>query len=289
MNKLKENRILSFIVISIIYAIAITVGIITYNLLKFDFWLNLLIADIVSTVITFIFSLIFNNSSVYDPYWSVIPIVVVIGLSVKFGINKTTIFILIAVSLWGIRLTLNWAYTFSNLNHEDWRYRMYKEKYPKIYVLVNFFGIHLFPTLVVYLCMLPFVFVFYKGTSFSYLIIIGFIISILGFLLQLISDIEMHRFRKKKLHRLIDVGLWKYSRHPNYLGEISMWYGVYFMMLSIIPSYYYLFIGAIVNNLMFLFISIPMADKRQSEKEGFMEYKNRTRRLLPIYKRQKNL
>ena len=287
MNKLKENRILSFIVILFVYAIAITAGIITYNLLDLDFWLNLLIADIVSTTITFIFSLIFNNSSVYDPYWSVAPIVVVICYAIKFGINNITIFPLIAVILWGIRLTLNWAYTFSNLNHEDWRYRMYKEKYPKIYFLVNYFGIHLFPTIVVYLCMLPIAYLFYKGTEFSYLIIIGFVISILAFLLQLISDIEMHKFRKLGTHKLIDVGLWKYSRHPNYLGEISMWWGIYFMMVAILPNYWFLFIGALVNNLMFLFISIPMAEKRQSAKEGFVEYKSRTRMLLPIYKRQK--
>lgn len=287
MNKLKENRILSFIVIFIVYAIAITVGIISYNLINLDFWLKLLIGDVIATAITFIFSLIFKNSSVYDPYWSVIPIVVVIGLSYEFGINNITIFPLIAVVLWGTRLTINWAYTFTNLNHEDWRYKMYKERFPKIYPIINFFGIHLFPTIVVYLCMLPFVFIYYKTTEFSLFIIIGFIISIIAFLLQLISDIEMHKFRSKKLHKLIDVGLWKYSRHPNYLGEILMWWGIYLMMLALIPSYFYLFIGALVNTLMFMFISIPMAEKRQSEKEGFAEYKQRTRMLLPIYKRQK--
>ena len=287
MNKLKENRILSFIVILIVYAIAITVGVIIYNLLNYEFWLNLLIADVVSTAITFIFSLIFNNSSVYNPYWSVAPIVVVVGCSIKFGINNITIFPLIAVLLWGARLTLNWAYTFTNLNHEDWRYRMYKEKYPKIYVLFNFFGIHLFPTIVVYLCMLPIAYLFYKGSEVNHLIIIGFVISILAFLLQLVSDIEMHKFRKRGTHKLIDVGLWKYSRHPNYLGEILMWFGVYFMMLSVLNNYWYLFIGAIVNMLMFLFVSIPMAEKRQSAKEGFMLYKKNTHMLLPIPKKQK--
>ena len=262
-------------------------GILIYNELEFKFWINLLIADSISTIIVFVFSLIFNNSSVYDPYWSVAPIVVVIGYAIKFGLNTSTLLILIAILLWGTRLTLNWAYTFTNLNHEDWRYKMYKERFPKIYPIINFFGIHYFPTIVVYLCMLPMVFVFNNNIGFSYLIIIGFIISVLAFLLQLISDIEMHKFRKKKTHTLINVGLWKYSRHPNYLGEISMWWGVYFMMLSILPAYWFLFIGALVNNLMFLFISIPMAEKRQSAKEGFALYKNNTHMLLPIPKKRK--
>lgn len=286
MNKIKENRFISFIIILIIYVLVTSIGIITFNYLNFDFWLNLLISDIIATVFTFIFSMIFNNSSVYDPYWSVIPIIVVVCLSIRFGINNITIFPLIAVILWGIRLTINWAYTFTNLNHEDWRYRMYKEKFPRIYPIVSFFGIHLFPTVVVYLCMLPFVFLYYKGVEFSPLMIIGFITSISAFLLQMISDIEMHLFRKRGTHSLINVGLWKYSRHPNYLGEILMWWGIYFMMLPIINNYWFLFIGALVNNLMFLFVSIPMADKRQSKKEGFMLYKKNTYMLLPIPKKQ---
>ena len=289
MSAIKSNRLISFIIIFIVYAIAIILGILVYEFINLDFWLRLLIADVIATIITFTFSMIFNNSSVYDPYWSVIPVVVVSSYSIKFGISNITIFFLIAIALWGIRLTINWAYTFSNLNHEDWRYISYKERFPKIYPLISFFGIHLFPTIVVYLCMLPFVFVFNNNPEFSYFIIAGFVVSICGFLLQLISDIQMHKFRKKKLHRLIDVGLWKYSRHPNYLGEISMWWGIYFMMLAVLPNYWFLFIGALVNNLMFLFISIPMADKRQSKKDGYAEYKGRTRMLLPIYKKQKNL
>lgn len=286
MKKIKENRLVSFIIIFIVYAIAITLGILIYNKLEFKFWINLLIADSISTIIVFVFSLIFNNSSVYDPYWSVAPIVVVIGYAFKFGLNTSTLLILIAILLWGTRLTLNWAYTFTNLNHEDWRYKMYKERFSHIYPIINFFGIHYFPTIVVYLCMLPIAFAFNNSVEFSYLIIIGFIISLLAFLLQLISDIEMHKFRKKKTHTLINVGLWKYSRHPNYLGEISMWWGIYFMMLTILPTYWFLFIGALVNNLMFLFISIPMAEKRQSAKDGFALYKKNTHMLLPIPKKR---
>ncbi len=286
MNKLKESRLLSFIVIILVYAFAIALGIVIYNALEFNFWINLLIADSISTITVFAFSLIFDNSSVYDPYWSVAPIVVVIAYAAKFGLNTNTLFILIAVILWGTRLTLNWAYTFKNLNHEDWRYRMYKERFSKIYPIINFFGIHYFPTIVVYLCMLPLAFVFNKENGFSPLIIIGFVISISAFILQMISDLEMHSFRKKQTHTLINVGLWKYSRHPNYLGEILMWWGIYFMMLAVMPNYFYLFIGALINTLMFLFISIPMAEKRQSSKEGFDLYKKNTHMLLPIPKKQ---
>ena len=76
-------------------------------------------------------------------------------------------------------------------------------------------------------------------------------------------------------------GLWKRARHPNYLGEILMWWGVGLSVVSAAPKYWYMLAGALVNTLMFLFVSIPMADKRQSQKPGFDEYMQETRMLIP--------
>ena len=73
MNKLKQNRTASFVVVTLVYIIATVVGVLAYRTLTFDWWLSLLIADATATVVTFVFSLIFKNASVYDPYWSVQP------------------------------------------------------------------------------------------------------------------------------------------------------------------------------------------------------------------------
>ncbi|MBQ3235199.1 MAG: DUF1295 domain-containing protein [Clostridia bacterium] len=80
------------------------------------------------------------------------------------------------------------------------------------------------------------------------------------------------------------VGLWKHSRHPNYLGEILFWWGIAFASAFATKFNLLFLIGALINNLMFLFISIPLADGRQSKKEGFIEYKKSTRALIPIKK-----
>ena len=92
----------------------------------------------------------------------------------------------------------------------------------------------------------------------------------------------MHKFRKHRSGSFIRNGLWKYSRHPNYLGEITMWWGVGLSVTAAAPSAWYLLLGALANTVLFLAVSIPMADKRQSRKEGFSEYKKQTRMLLPI-------
>ena len=284
MKALKKNRIASFIALTIIYIIAAIIGIIVYQALQLGWWLSLLIADMAATVITFIFSLIFKNASVYDPYWSVQPPVILIAFAI---VNKPTnlgILLLIAVVFWAVRLTANWAYTFANLNHQDWRYTMLGEKTGIFYPIINFIGIHMVPTLVVYGCILPAVYAIREGLNANFGSVIFISISISAAVMQGISDIQMHKFRKNKTSTFIRVGLWKYSRHPNYLGEILMWWGIGLAVICAAPSVWYLLVGAVANTALFLAVSIPLADGRQSQKEGFAEYKKQTRMLLPIKK-----
>ena len=284
MKKIKKSRTASFITVGIIYILSAILGIIIYNLLDFPFYINLLIADIASTVFVFLFSVILKNASVYDPYWSVQPPVILIAYMIEYGASSAGIIAVAAVTLWALRLTANWAYTFGNLTHQDWRYTMLSEKCGRAYPLVNFVGIHLVPTLVVYLCTLPAAFVIYYGWEFSPIALVGIFLSLFATALQCVADIEMHSFRKSGIGGFIRVGLWKHSRHPNYLGEILMWWGVGIYAVALMPSYWFLFGGAFANTLLFAIVSIPMADKRQAKKEGFEEYKRATRVLLPLTK-----
>jgi len=285
MKKLKENKVFSFIVIAVVYAIAGIAGYFTFQLLNaLDLWLKLLIADVVATVVTFIFSVIFSNASVYDPYWSVQPIFIVIALAIGKELRVASILPIIAICIWGVRLTANWAYTFGDLTHQDWRYTMLKEKTGIFYPIINFVGIHLVPTLVVYGCVLPAVYTIELSLTANVGSYIFFALSIFAVLLQGASDIQMHKFRKNRTSPFIRTGLWKYSRHPNYLGEITMWWGIGLAFVCACPSMWYLIAGAFANTLLFIFVSIPMAEKRQGKKQGFSEYKAQTRFLLPIKK-----
>lgn len=287
MEKIKNSRAKSFITVAIIYLIAIGVGIIVFEMLPFNTLVSLLIADIISTVFVFMYSVIFSNASVYDPYWSVIPCVVVIYAAITQGFNVISTFVFIAVLLWGIRLTANWAYTFNGLNHQDWRYTMLNEKTGKLYPLINFVGIHLVPTLVVYGCIVPCVMSFTSQLSFNAGSLIFFILAICAVALQGTSDYQMHKYKKNRNGPFIRNGLWKYCRHPNYLGEISMWWATGLCVVCAMPQCWYILLGALANTLLFVFVSIPMAEKKQSKKEGFEQYKKETRYLFPIPKKAK--
>lgn len=287
LNRIKSNRTTSFCVVTLIYIIAAVIGILSYRMPvanQINWWLILLLADVIATVVTFIFSVIFKNASVYDPYWSVQPIVIVLAFAIGKEITLVRALLLIAICVWGVRLTANWAYTFRGLNHQDWRYTMLDEKTGVFYPLINFLGIHLVPTLIVYGCTLPAVYAFINEATWNSGSIVFFALSIVAVTIQGCADVQMHRFRKNKTGEFIRVGLWKHSRHPNYLGEILMWWGVALSVVSVFPHAFYLCAGAVANTLLFLVVSIPMADKRQSAKPGFDEYRKQTRMLLPIKK-----
>ncbi len=284
MKTLKQHRVASFVAVTLVYIIATVAGIIVYRTLDLTWWLSLLIADVAATVVTFIFSVIFGNASVYDPYWSVQPPVILIAFAIGKKLTILGVLLIIVVSYWAIRLTANWAYTFANLNHQDWRYTMLKEKTGVFYPLINFTGIHMVPTLVVYGCVLPAVYAVINGVAATLGSVLFLCLSLGAATMQGIADYEMHTFRKNRDGAFIHNGLWKYSRHPNYLGEILMWWGVALSVICAAPNAWHLAIGALANTVLFFAVSIPMADDRQSSKEGFAEYKQQTRMLLPIKK-----
>lgn len=284
----KQNRKWSFLAVSAVYVLATAVGVGVYLLLNsLPWWLSLLIADVAATVVTFVFSVVWKNASVYDPYWSVQPAVILIAYAIANGLNASRALCLIAVCLWAVRLTANWAYTFGDLTHQDWRYTMLAEKTGKFYPIINFVGIHLVPTLVVYGCTLPAAYLFQVQLGVNLGSILFFLVSIGAACLQCVADVQMHRFRKRKTGGFIRDGVWKYSRHPNYLGEILMWWGIGFATFSVATNVWYLLAGALANTLLFTFVSLPMAEKRQAKKEGFAEYKKQTRMLLPIPKKSR--
>lgn len=126
---MKRSRTAGFVVVAISYLAALAAGWAIFNNLSGALWLKVLAADIGATIAIYLLSLIFQNASLYDPYWSVQPMVILVALAAinhSWGLN--VILLLIVICFWGIRLTANWAYTFHGLAQQDWRYDMLAQK-----------------------------------------------------------------------------------------------------------------------------------------------------------------
>lgn len=245
-------------------------------------------ASFVMTVVCFIFSVIKNNSSVYDAFWSVIPFYYVLLLSF-INLEVITAYHLITflvVSIWSWRLTLNWVRSWSGFSQEDWRYTDLAEQTGMFYPLVNFFGIHLFPTAMVFSAMWPLFDVFSSAMQNQWLFFAGVVVSLSGVALEFFADNQLAEFRKRpnpKPEDLLDTGLWAKSRNPNYLGEILFWLGIFLIGYSFGTSAITI-AGFVVMLCLFVVISIPLKEDRMLErKPGFRAYKKRVPKLVPKF------
>ena len=289
---MKNSKIIGLLTLLVVYLLAVVVGLLSYHLLLN--WIAnklvvILISDVIATIFVWGAGLILKTASVYDPYWSVQPFIILllwIGANRSWG-DFGAMALLLLVGIWSVRLTANFIYTFSDLSYQDWRYTMLREKSGSLYQLVNLFGIHLFPTLIVYSCIYPMLAYVERGgsPSFNPLVLIGVGLIIIAVLFELVADIQMQSFRSNPQNKgqIIRVGLWKHNRHPNYFGEILMWWGVYAIVVALNPSLWFVFFGALANTLMFMVISIPMAERRlASYKPGFRDYVDETWMVVPL-------
>ena len=293
----KFGRLVSFIICIISYIIALgaAAGVLFgINGLVHPL-LATLIADVAATLVIYIISTIFKNTSLYDPYWSVIPIIIIfywiISIAPVIGFKSSHIWIMVIVGVWGVRLTYNWARGWKGLHHEDWRYANYRKNYPKLFWFINLSGLQLMPTLVVYAGCLSLYPAIISPTleTMNIFFWLGLMICIGAIILEAVADEQLKMFNdKKKEGELLIRGLWTTSRHPNYLGEVGFWWGLYFFSLAADFSYWWTIVGPLVVTLLFVSISIPMIEKKMLKNyPTYKIYKKKVSMLIPWFKRKK--
>ncbi|NVB39855.1 DUF1295 domain-containing protein [Pseudenhygromyxa sp. WMMC2535] len=254
-------------------------------------------ADLAATLVIFGFSLRHDNTSLYDPYWSVIPLalapyVAVVGWG--GGADGTRALLVVAlVGFWGVRLTHNWARGWTGLDHEDWRYVAFREPGGRAYWLISLFAFHLFPTVQVFLGCLPVVAACaWSGRPLGWLDGLATLVTAGAVILELVADNQLRDFvrERRRPGQTMTQGVWSWCRHPNYLGEIGFWCGLYLFGLAALgPSGWWLGVGALAMIAMFNFASIPLIEKRMAKRRSdYAEVCARIPRLLPwgILRRQ---
>lgn len=278
-----QSRTISFVIVAIVYVLATVIGIVTYqySVDRMPVLWALFMADFVATVFTWAVGLLYRNVSVYDPYWSVAPPVLLTHYALLMSQLSLPAFVMLfTVYVWAIRLTGNWAVTFMGLRHEDWRYTKYRTSlHPVLFHLVNFFGLNMVPTIVVFFAMVPAIRILEMAPAATIFTWIGGAMSLTAVLIQHLADTSAHQFRREHPGEVCRVGLWKHGRHPNYFGEILMWWGIWVQSLCMPMDW--TIAGAILNTLLFLCISIPLMEQRQlKNKPDYAQYRKETRLFI---------
>jgi steroid 5-alpha reductase family enzyme len=245
------------------------------------------IADVAATVTVFLASRLANNSSVYDPYWSVAPPLIA-GYLWYAGGSETSLrelASLLLVAWWGFRLTANWARGWRGFGHEDWRYVQLKQQLGRWWWPVSLLGIHLLPTSIVLLGCLPLYVIHVAGAApVNGWDVAGVGIGATAILLETRADRELARFigMRASPQAVLQTGLWRWCRHPNYLGEIGFWVGLACLGIGANSAAWWPLIGALAMIMLFVGVSIPLIERKLlAEKPDYAGYCTRTPALLP--------
>jgi steroid 5-alpha reductase family enzyme len=287
------SRPVAFAVVTGSYLLAAVVAVAVYAAVDGHPLVRTLLADIAATLVVFILSTVVDNASLYDPYWSVAPPVILcgwwaIGLT-DGGLVLRKVIVVGLVLAWAVRLTANWAVGWRGLSHEDWRYQMLRgQTHGLPWWVVNLTGIQLMPTLVVYIGLLS-AWPTLTGTrAFGPLDVLAIVVTVASIALEAVSDVQLRRFTADPSHRgqVADVGLWRYSRHPNYLGEIGFWCGLFLFGLAAAPTWWWTIAGPVVMVVLFTAVSVPMMDRRSLQRRpAYAEYAARVPALVPLPRR----
>ena len=247
-------------------------------------WLKITIWHVNATILIYLGSVLLKNSSLYDPFWSVAPVPIVLYLSIQSE-NSILLKMLVVfpILLWAARLTRNWVISWEGFDHEDFRYIDLKNTNKYKAEFNNFFGIHLFPTFIVNICLYPLVYIFINDVDVNIYLYISSIFTFLAVILEAVADEQMRKFRSdpKNKGKTMKYKLWRYSRHPNYLGEIGFWFGIYFMGISSGFAPLWLIVCPLAMLLLFVLVSCPMMDERSlKNRPNYREYMDNTSQLM---------
>ena len=242
----------------------------------------------IATLVVFGFSRAFDNSSFYDAYWSVGPP----ALAVYWLVEAPSVSLrgwcaLGVLAVWGARLTWSWARGWTGLDHEDWRYVKMRNDVGRLYWLVSLAGIHAFPSALTFAGALSAYGAIGASAPFGALDGVGVAVALAAVVIEGVADRQLAVFREgpRPPGATIDAGLWRYSRHPNYFGEALFWWGLWLLAW---PSDWRVIAlaGPTAITLLFLLVSIPLAERRMMKRDDYPAYRRRVPSpLVPWFRR----
>jgi len=176
--------------------------------------------------------------------------------------------------LWGIRLALHLHQRNKN-KPEDFRYAQWRKEWGRWFIIRSFFQVYALQGFLMILIACPIFLINYQSnTSFNVLDVVGLILFTIGFYVEASADKQLANFKKNLNNKgkILQSGLWKYSRHPNYFGEVVLWWGIFFMALA--GGWFF---PAIISPVLIAFLilkvsGIPMLERKYTNNPEYEAY-----------------
>lgn len=188
------------------------------------------------------------------------------------------------VTFWGARLAWHIG-TRNRKKSEDYRYQEMRQRWGRWFVPRSYLEVFLLQGALLFLVAFPIMSINQSDQGQStWLGILGVAVWLVGFLFETIGDWQLAQFIKNPQNKgkIIQSGLWRYSRHPNYFGEVVLWWGIFLISLSL-PSGWRSIIGPLTITTLILFVSgVPLLEKKYAGRPDFEKYKRQTSVFFPL-------
>jgi len=260
----------------------------------FMFWANL----VYSTALVFFNMLLFfsiamldRNNAAIDMAWSLGFMLVALTTIIRTGTYEprqmlaTTL-----VLIWGFRMTLYLFFrTMEIKGLKGFRYKATKGPAAKRAKKPDFRDVaqgFLSQVVLMLIVLLPLILInSTMDSTLTALDMAGTSLWLVGFFFQAVADLQVYLFKRnpKNTDKILTTGLWKFSRHPNYFGEVCMWWGIWLMALAV-PGGIYTVVGPLTITYLLLHVSgVPMAEEAYKGNREYQKYKKRTSKFLPWF------
>jgi len=232
----------------------------------------------------FVIALMKGRNDIVDVAWGPgFILAAFVSLLVGGAYSGRGLLISLLVLLWGTRLALH-IHARNRGKEEDHRYRKWREEWGDSFFVRSFLEIFMLQGVLLVVVAIPVIFVNASpSVPFSKLNWVGVAVWLTGFYFEAMGDWQLLRFIREPVNRgkLMTAGLWRYTRHPNYFGEVTLWWGIWLMTLGV-PGAWLTIIGPLTITLLILKVSgVPMLERHYEGRADYEEYRRRTSAFFP--------
>jgi steroid 5-alpha reductase family enzyme len=241
---------------------------------------------ITAMVLLWVVSVRMHDVSVVDIGWGAAG--ALIALATFFladGVLSRKILLTAMATIWGVRLALHIGVRKKGKG-EDFRYAAMRAEFGESFPLRSLFTVFLFQAFLIWIITIPVQVGQLSGhpERLTWLDILGAGLWVVGYVVELIADRQLNSFLADPTNagKVLDQGIWRYSRHPNYFGESLLWWGV-FLVAAATPGGWITIFSPIIMTFFLLKISgVPMLEKALADRrEGYRDYMARTSVFFP--------
>jgi len=238
----------------------------------------------------FLVAVIRRDNSLADFFWGLgFVLVALLTLFLRSDFEAQQVLVTVLVFVWGLRLSI-YVLIRNRGKGEDPRYKQWREEWGRYFLLRSYLQVFILQGVFMFLILVPVVIVNTYSADFSApAAMVGGLVWLLGFYFESVGDYQLYRFLRNPANRgkIMDSGLWRYTRHPNYFGEVTQWWGI-FVIAAAVPYGWIGVVGPLTITYLILRVSgIPMTEKMFEGNPAFEEYKRHTSIFFPWFRRER--